>query len=62
MVGVVTLFAYLSQGQSGDSTNFLKMPYNNIEEEFQKHLAKHGRNYGTKEEYYYRLGIFTTIY
>ena len=37
-------------------------PFNEVEVEFQKHLAGFGRNYGTKEEYYYRLGIFTQNY
>ena len=38
------------------------MPYNEIEAEFQHHMIRHGRNYGTKEEYYYRLGLFTAMY
>jgi hypothetical protein len=32
------------------------------EQEFMKFMAKHKRSYGTKEEYYYRLGLFTHNY
>lgn len=56
------MFAYLSQDMHVEGNSFLSMPYNEIEAEFQHHMIRHGRNYGTKEEYYYRLGLFTATY
>ena len=32
------------------------------EKEFISHVSKYHRMYGTKEEYYYRLGLFTANY
>jgi hypothetical protein len=32
------------------------------EQEFMKFISKHKRSYATKEEYYYRLGLFTSTY
>lgn len=62
IVGVVATFAYLNANIKPEGGHFLASPFNDIEVEFQNHLAKFGRNYGTKEEYYYRLGLFTQIY
>lgn len=33
-----------------------------VEHEFMNFVAKYKRTYATKEEYYYRLGLFTQTY
>lgn len=62
MVGVVASFAYLSRDVKPSYGNFMAKPMTDIEVEFQKHINEHGRSFATKEEYYYRLGVFTQIY
>jgi cathepsin L len=44
-------------------TNFLAaQPSNEVAVAFQHFISKYGRSYGTKEEYTYRLELFTSFY
>ena len=62
VVGTIGAFVYLNQDAHSAKNNFLQADVDPIEKEFIDHITKFGRRYGTKEEYYYRLGVFTTMY
>lgn len=59
VVGSVAAFA-LFNSNSTEGTNFLQA--SPVETAFQQYMAKFGRNFGTKAEYYHRLEIFTKNY
>lgn len=53
--GAVATFALFS-GEVATTEMFLKD--NEVETTFNEYIAKHGKSYGTKEEYQFRLNIF----
>ena len=59
IVGTLASYAYLNKDSHPTQTPFLSEEMGEHEKHFVNHIAKHHRMYGTKEEYYYRLGIFT---
>lgn len=61
VVGTIASFIYLNQGQNPHDA-FLTEQVNTVEQKFINHIAEHGRRYATKEEYYYRLGLFTATH
>ena len=61
VAGAVAAFAYLNANTvPSDSQNFLQI--SEIEQAFNKFIAKYGRSFGTKEEYEYRLNNFIKTY
>ena len=63
VVGSVAAFALLNSSTQMQGQNFLAMtPMQEVEHEFMNFVSKYKRTYATKEEYYYRLGLFTQTY
>jgi hypothetical protein len=62
VVGSVATFAVFNLSASPASTNFLAGPSNPVEAAFGKYIAKYHKSYATKEEYNYRLNVFTENY
>ena len=63
VVGAVATFAVLNVSKMPSHQTFLATSnLDEIEQEFVKYLTAHGKNYATKEEYYYRYGMFTQAY
>jgi len=58
IAGSVAAFALMNSGSAPSHRNFLATPITDAEREFINFIATHGRNYGTKEEYNFRLGVF----
>lgn len=62
VVGAVAAIA-LFNINSQPAQSFLAATQNSpLEQAFIKFISKHGRTYGTKEEYSFRLGVFTQNY
>ena len=59
VVGAVATFALLNVGTVNTGTNFLATPFTDAERAFINFVSEHHRSYGTKEEYEYRLELFT---
>jgi hypothetical protein len=59
VVGSVAAFALLNQSSPVEGSNFLSTPMHEAEQKFLQFVSKYHRSYATKEEYYYRLGLFT---
>lgn len=63
IVGSVATIALLNVNQQPMKSTFLKEnAFTVAEQEFINYLSKYHRSYGTKEEYNYRLGVFTQNY
>jgi len=56
------LFALLNINSVQTGKTFLATPMTAAEREFITFVAEHRRSYGTKEEYEYRLSLFTEVY
>ncbi len=60
IAGAVATFAVLNlQSTPSTSGSFLLQAITDAEREFINFVSKYHRTYGTKEEYNYRLDIFT---
>jgi len=55
ITGAVATFALLNVGSVSTNQAFLTTPFGENEREFINFIAQHGRSYGTKEEYEFRL-------
>lgn len=62
ITGAVATFALLNVGTIQTGKTFLATPITEAEREFINFISEHHRSYGTKEEYEYRLNLFTTAY
>ena len=62
VVGAVATFALLNVNSVQNGKTFLATPLTEAEREFINFIAGHHRSYGTKEEYEYRLSVFTKAY
>lgn len=52
----------MNQDSLKSGQNFLATPFSDAEREFINFISQHHRSYGTKEEYEYRLSVFTEVY
>jgi type II secretory pathway pseudopilin PulG len=60
IVGTVATLALLNVNQAPAKATFLQQEsFTSAEKEFINHISKYHRTYGTKDEYNYRLGVFT---
>ena len=58
--GAIATLAVLNSNELfGQQQNFLATPQHEMETEFIKFINKFGRSYSNKDDYHYRLGIFT---
>ena len=62
VAGTVAAFALLNANSIPSASNFLSTPMTEAELEFINFISQHHKSYGTKEEYEYRLGLFTDAY
>jgi hypothetical protein len=62
VVGSVATFAVFNLSSSPAHQTFLAGPSNPVEGAFVKYIAKYHKSYATKEEYNYRLDVFTQNY
>jgi len=63
ITGAVATFAVLNVNQAPQASTFLAATQiSDAEREFINFIAKYHRTYGTKEEYEYRLNLFTETY
>jgi cathepsin L len=62
IAGAVATFAVLNVNSVPQGTNFLANPITDAEREFINFIAQYHRTYGTKEEYQYRLDLFSKVY
>ena len=61
--GAVATFAFVNVNTASTGSNFLQMTQmEEHEHEFIQHLSKFRKNYGTKEEYNFRLSVFAKNY
>jgi hypothetical protein len=60
--GAVAAFALLNMNGVQMGQTFLSTPMTDAEREFINFISEHQRSYGTKEEYEYRLSLFTDVY
>lgn len=60
--GAVATFAILNVNQVGTHHTFLATEISEAEREFINFIATYQRTYGTKEEYEYRLKLFTETF
>jgi len=59
VAGAVATFALLNVGTVNTGSAFLSTPMTDAERAFINFVSEHRRSYGTKEEYEYRLSLFT---
>ena len=62
VVGSVAAFAMLNMTSIATNESFIAAPVSEQERSFQSFVAKNHKTYGTKEEYAYRLGVFSQNY
>jgi len=62
VVGSVATFALMNTAAPAETQNFLGTPITEAEREFINYITKYNKRYGTKEEYNFRLGVFTTMF
>lgn len=62
IAGSVAALAVLNMNSVADNKSFLATPFTEAEREFINFIAHHGRTYGTKEEYAFRLEVFAQNY
>ena len=60
VVGAVAAFALFNVNNTPASSNFLQ--FGEVEQAFHTFISRHGRSYGTKQEYKHRLGVFVKNY
>jgi hypothetical protein len=59
VTGAVATFALLNVGTVNTGSAFLSTPMTDAERQFINFVSTHHRSYGTKEEYEYRLSLFS---
>jgi C1A family cysteine protease len=59
IAGTAATLALLNMNSAPVHQNFLATPFTEAEREFIDFIAKHKRTYATKEEYEYRLSVFS---
>jgi len=52
----------MNTNSTSSNKSFLSTPFTDAEREFINFIATHRRTYGTKEEYNFRLNVFTQVY
>jgi hypothetical protein len=62
LTGAIGAFAFLNSNSLPSGSNFLSTPMTEAEMEFITFISQNQKSYGTKEEYEYRLGLFTEAY
>jgi C1A family cysteine protease len=62
ITGAVATFALLNVGTVNTGKTFLATPFTETERAFIDFVSQHGRSYGTKEEYEFRLQQFSKVY
>ena len=62
LAGAVATFAIMNQNTASTGSSFLGTTFTDAEREFINFITTHRRTYGTKEEYDFRLKIFTEVY
>jgi hypothetical protein len=62
VTGAVATFALLNVGTVNTGKSFLATPITDAERAFINFVSEHHRSYGTKEEYEFRLNIFSNAY
>jgi C1A family cysteine protease len=62
LAGAVATFAIMNQSTASTGSTFLGTPFTDAEREFINFITTHRRTYGTKEEYEFRLQVFSEIY
>jgi cathepsin L len=62
ITGAVATFALLNVGTVSTGTTFLATPITDAERAFINFVSEHHRSYGTKEEYEFRLNLFSEAY
>jgi C1A family cysteine protease len=60
VTGAVATFALLNVGTVNTGSAFLSTPMTDAERQFINFVSENHRSYGTKEEYEYRLSLFST--
>lgn len=62
IAGAVATFALFNSNSAPSHQAFLATPITDAEREFINFVAHYHRSFGTKEEYNYRLAVFTATY
>lgn len=62
IAGSVAALAVMNSESNTNASTFLQEGHNEVDLAFQTYLARHGRNYASKEEYTERHAIFTANY
>jgi len=62
ITGAVATFALLNINSVQNGKTFMATPITEAEREFINFVSEHRRSYGTKEEYEYRLALFTKAF
>jgi C1A family cysteine protease len=62
VTGAVATIALLNVNNIEVGQSFLSTPMSQAEIAFINYIAENGKSYGTKEEYEYRLSLFTEVY
>lgn len=62
ITGAIATFALVNLNAPHTGKTFLSTPISHAEREFINFISEHHRSYGTKEEYEYRLSLFTEAF
>jgi len=62
VTGAIAAIALMNVNMNASSTTFLSTPITEAEQNFIKFISEHRRSYGTKEEYMYRLELFSKVF